>query len=84
MQLYELLSSKIDEWWALMDIMIIDPYYTGQELSTTLVAMPEKKSYLVIGKYTLQALDGEGTILVKIPDILGEEILITPQVQGSV
>ncbi len=42
-----------------------------------LADVPEKKSNLVAGKYSLPASKDEITVVVKITDMLGEEVLIT-------
>ena len=39
--------------------------------------LPEKKTDLVSGSYTLPAPEGETTVAVKIIDMLGEEVLVT-------
>ncbi len=55
---------------------MIDPAYDGEVFNVVLADVPEKKSNLVVGKYTLPVLDGESTGVVKITDLLGEEVLI--------
>ena len=49
----------------------------GQVFNVVLADVPEKKSDLVAGKYTLPAPEGENNMAVKITDMLGEEVLIT-------
>jgi DNA modification methylase len=75
-----ILSPQIDDWRAMVDSVMIDPAYNGEVFNVVLADVPEKKSDLVAGKYTLPALDGETTVAVKITDMLGEEILITQKV----
>jgi hypothetical protein len=61
----------------MVDSVMIDPAYNGEVFNVALADVPEKKSDLVAGKYTLLVPDGESTVAVKITDMLGEEVLIT-------
>ena len=56
---------------------MIDTAYNGEVFNVVLADVPEKKSDLVVGKYSLPAPEGETTVAVKITDMLGEEVLIT-------
>jgi len=75
-----ILSPQIDDWRAMVDSVMIDTAYHGEVFNVVLADVPEKKSDLVVGKYSLPAPDGETTVAVKITDMLGEEVLITKYV----
>jgi DNA modification methylase len=72
-----ILAPQIDDWRAMVDSVMIDSAYNGEVFNVVLADVPEKKSDLVEGKYSLPAPDGETTVAVKITDMLGEEVLIT-------
>jgi len=78
-----ILAPQIDDWRAMVDSVMIDPGYNGEVFNVVLADVPEKKSELVAGKYSLLAPEGEATVAVKITDMLGEEVLITQQVKRS-
>jgi len=59
----------------MVDCIMIDTAYDGQVFNVVLSDVPEKKTDLVQGNYTLPAPEGETTIAVKIIDMLGEEVL---------
>jgi hypothetical protein len=75
-----ILTPQIDDWRAMVDSVMIDPAYNGEVFNVVLADVPEKKSDLVEGKYSLSAPEGETTVAVKITDMLGEEVLITQRV----
>ena len=75
-----LLSPQIDDWRAMVDSVMIDPAYDGKVFNVALADVPEKKSDLVAGKYSLPLRDKKTTVAVKITDMLGEEVLNTQQV----
>ena len=56
---------------------MIDTAYDGEIFNVTLSDIPEKKTDLVNGVYTLPAPAGAITVAVKIIDMLGEELLYT-------
>lgn len=72
-----ILTPQIDDWRAMVDSVMLDPAYNGEVFNVVLADVPEKKSDLVAGKYSLPAPEGETTVAVKITDMLGEEVLIT-------
>ncbi len=75
-----ILSPKIDDWRAMVDVVMIDPAYDGQVFNVALSDVPERKSDLVSGRYELPAPRGETTVAVKVIDMLGEEVLVTATV----
>ncbi len=75
----KLLAPKIDDWRAMVDCLYIDPAYDGQVFNVGLADIPERKTDLVTGKYTLPAPTGETTVAIKLVDMLGEEVLVTHQ-----
>ena len=54
---------------------MIDPAYDGQSFNIALTDLPEKKTDLVNGSYTLPAPEGKTIVAVKIVDMLGEEVV---------
>ncbi len=77
-----ILSPKIDDWRAMVDVVMIDPAYDGRVFNVALSDVPERKSDLVTGRYELPATKGDATVAVKIIDMLGEEVLVTEKVPG--
>lgn len=75
-----ILSPKIDDWRAMVDVVMIDPAYDGKVFNVSVSDVPERKSDLVAGRYELPAPRGETTVAVKIIDMLGEEVLATATV----
>jgi len=75
-----ILSPQIDDWRAMVDSVMIDTAYDGQVFNVVLADVPEKKSDLVSGGYSLPATKGETIVAVKITDMLGEEVLIAQKV----
>ncbi|MGH2362982.1 MAG: site-specific DNA-methyltransferase, partial [bacterium] len=75
-----ILSPKIDDWRAMVDVVTIDRAYNGQVFNVALSDVPERKSDLVAGRYEIPAPAGETTVAVKIIDMLGEEVLVTATV----
>ena len=73
------LQPQIDDWRAMVDCVMIDTAYDGHVFNVVLADVPEKKSDLVHGSYTLAAPTGETSVAVKITDMLGEEVLVTEQ-----
>lgn len=71
-----LMKPQITDWRSMVDSIMIDANYDGQVFNITLSDVPEKKSDLVKGKYTLAVSNG-AVVAVKITDMLGEEVLVT-------
>jgi len=71
-----LLAPQIEDWRAMVDSVMIDANYDGQVFNITLADVPEKKSDLVAGEYDLPS---NGSVAVKITDMLGEEVLVVDQ-----
>lgn len=69
------LTPQITDWRAMVDTVMIDTAYDGKVFNIALSDVPEKKSDLVEGKYTLPAPKGKTTVAVKIVDMLGEEVV---------
>ena len=61
----------------MVDSVMIDPAYNGEVFIVVLADVPEKKTDLVVGKYTLPAQEIETTVAEKITDMLGEEVLVS-------
>ncbi len=74
------LTPQITDWRAMVDVVMIDPAYNGQVFNVALSDVPEKKTDLVEGKYTLPAPKGKATVAVKVIDMLGEEVLVTKDI----
>lgn len=77
------LAPRIDDWRAMVDCVMIDTAYKGEVFNVVHSDVPEKKSDLVEGKYTLPAPKGKTTVAVKIVDMLGEEVLVVQEVCGA-
>jgi DNA modification methylase len=75
-----LLSPQIDDWRAMVDSVMIDTAYDGGVFNVVIADVPEKKSDLVAGKYTLPANEDGKTVAVKITDMLGEEVMAIQKV----
>jgi DNA modification methylase len=70
-----LFKAHVTDWRFLVDCVMIDPAYNGQSFNIALTDLPEKKTDLVSGSYTLPAPEGKTTVAVKIVDMLGEEVV---------
>jgi DNA modification methylase len=70
-----LFKAHVTDWRFLVDCVMIDPAYDGQSFNIALTDLPEKKTDLVTGSYTLPAPEGKTTVAVKIVDMLGEEVI---------
>jgi len=75
-----LFKAHVTDWRFLVDCVMIDPAYDGQSFNIALTDLPEKKTDLVNGSYTLPAPDGKTTVAVKIVDMLGEEVVVMTEV----
>ena len=76
-----LLKPKIDDWRAMVDCVLIDADYDGKVFRIGLSDVPEKKTDLVAGRYELPA-PGARRSRSKIIDMLGEEVLGRPSLEG--
>lgn len=74
------LYRSIDDWRAVVDCVLIDTDYDGEVFNIRLADVPEKKTDLVDGSYTLPAPDKDSTVAIKIIDMLGEELIVTAAV----
>ena len=75
-----LFKAHVTDWRFLVDCVMIDPAYNGQSFNIALTDLPEKKTDLVNGSYTLPAPEGKTTVAVKIVDMLGEEVVVMMEV----
>lgn len=75
-----LLATKITDWRALVDSVMIDPAYDGKVFNIALADVPERKQDLVQGQYKLPAPRGKTVVAVKVTDMLGEEVLVQQEV----
>jgi DNA modification methylase len=75
-----LFKAHVTDWRFMVDCVMIDPAYDGQSFNIALTDLPEKKTDLVTGSYTLPAPDGKTTVAVKIVDMLGEEVVVMTEV----
>jgi adenine-specific DNA-methyltransferase len=75
-----LFRAQIDDWRAVVDCILIDTAYDGEVFTIALSDVPEKKSDLVQGQYTLPAPAKGSTVAVKIIDMLGEELIVSQTV----
>jgi len=75
-----LFRAQIDDWRAVVDCILIDSAYDGEVFTIALSDVPEKKSDLVQGQYTLPAPAKDSTVAVKIIDMLGEELIVSQTV----
>ena len=74
-----LFKAQITDWRAMVDSVMIDTAYDGQVFNVALTDVPERKTDLVAGRYELPAPADPTTVAVKITDMLGEEVLVTKQ-----
>lgn len=72
-----LFKAQVTDWRFMVDCVMIDPAYDGQVFNIALTDLPEKKTDLVSGSYTLPVPEGSATVAIKIVDMLGEEVLLT-------
>ncbi|MDP9374592.1 MAG: hypothetical protein M3Q65_19510 [Chloroflexota bacterium] len=75
-----LFQAQVNDWRAMVNSVEIDTSYDGRVFGIAHSDIPERKTDLVSGNYTLPAPDGPTTVAVKITDMLGEEVLVTRQV----
>ncbi|NLW07142.1 MAG: site-specific DNA-methyltransferase [Clostridia bacterium] len=76
-----ILRPQIEDWRSMVDCVMIDPAYNGEDFKIALSDIPERKEDLVKGRYILPAPEHSPTIVaVKIIDMLGEEMLVTEEV----
>lgn len=75
-----LFKAHVTDWRFMVDSVMIDPAYDGQTFHIALTDLPEKKTDLVEGSYTLPSPDGKTTVAVKITDMLGEEVVVMSEV----
>jgi DNA modification methylase len=74
-----LFQPQITDWRSMVDSIMIDSNYDGQTFNITLADIPERKTDLVEGQYTVEVPKG-ATLAIKITDMLGEEVLVVRSV----
>ncbi len=79
----QVFKAKITDWRSMVDCIMIDSAYDGKVFNVALSDVPEKKTDLVSGAYELSAPEGKTTIAVKIIDMLGEEVIVTKDLQPT-
>jgi adenine-specific DNA-methyltransferase len=72
-----LFRAQIDDWRAVVDCVLIDTDYDGEVFNIRHADVPEKKTDLVQGQYSLPATKKSNTVAIKIIDMLGEELIVT-------
>lgn len=72
-----LFRAQIDDWRAVVDVILIDTAYDGEVFNVQLSDVPQKKTDLVAGRYELPAPPAGSTVAVKVIDMLGEELIVT-------
>ncbi|MCD9033325.1 site-specific DNA-methyltransferase [Luteimonas sp. Y-2-2-4F] len=70
-------QARVADWRAMVDSVMIDTAYDGAVFHVVHADVPARKTDFVAGEYTLDAPDGETAVVVKITDMLGEEVLVT-------
>ena len=74
----DIFSVKITDFRSMIDTVLIDTDYDGKTFNISYSDVPEKKKDLIKGAYELPAPDKKSfTVVVKIIDMLGEEVLVT-------
>lgn len=76
----KLVKVKIPDFRSMIDVVLIDNKYDGKVFNIVYSDVPEKKNYLVQGKYEIEIPKVKTKIAVKIIDMLGEEVLVTKDV----
>lgn len=69
--------TKIEDWRAVVDCIMIDTDYDGEVFNVKLSDIPARKQDLVNGHYELPLTRKGATVAVKVIDMLGEETLVT-------
>ncbi len=76
-----LFKAQITDWRAMVDSVMIDTAYDGKVFNVAFSDVPERKADLVSGRYELPSPSGPTTVAIKISDMLGEEVLVTADLQ---
>ncbi len=71
-----IVQPEIEDWRWVVDCVLIDTDFNGTVFNVVLADIPEKKTDLVNGRYELPAAKTDGTVAVKVIDMLGEEVLV--------
>jgi len=78
-----LLKPKIEDWRAMVDSVQIDWDHDGEVFDIATFDLPERKTDLVEGRYTVLAERCGDRVAVKITDMLGEEVLIVREIPSG-
>jgi hypothetical protein len=68
-----LFKAKIPDWWAMVDVVMIDVDYDGEVFDIDLSDVSERKDDLVDGRYEVDAPEGLTAVAVKVISVLLEE-----------
>jgi DNA modification methylase len=71
-----LFRTKIPDFRCMIDTVLIDNDYDGKTFHIVYSDVPERKDYLVQGKYEIELPNPEAKVAVKVIDMLGEEVLV--------
>ncbi len=75
-----LLKPQIDDFRSMIDCLMIDTSFDGTIFDICLSDIPSKKNDLIDATYELPAPGVRTTVAVKIIDMLGEEVLVTKEI----
>ncbi len=75
-----LFKVKISDFRCMIDTILIDNNYNGKVFHIVYSDVPEKKNNLVKGKYGIEVPKLKTNVVIKIIDMLGEEILISKEI----
>ncbi len=70
-----LFNEQVEDFRSQIDCVLIDTNYNGKDFRITESDLPEKKTGLIRGEYTLNLPRAGVKVAVKIVDMLGEEVL---------
>ena len=75
-----LLAPKIPDWRAMVDSVMIDTAHNGKIFNIALADVPERKQDYIQARYEFPAPSGKTTVVVKVTDMLGEEVIVSAEV----
>jgi DNA modification methylase len=73
-------QAAVSDWRAVVDSVMIDPAYDGGVFRPALIDAPYPRTTLVSGTYELDAAPELTTVVVKLTDILGHDVLVSKKV----
>jgi DNA modification methylase len=71
-----MLSPRITDWRSMVDSVMIDPTHDGKVFRIALSDVPERKQDYIRAHYELPAPAAKTNVMVKITDMLGEEVVV--------